>query len=106
MTPFLEQLLSVATTAQPQFDDEDPALRRQRLAKRLADHPDPLLREIGEALQSGRLQPRDIVRTPEYRATLHRAIARFTELDLTTGRADPQSGGNAAKDHGEFRSAG
>ncbi|WP_026931270.1 hypothetical protein [Glycomyces tenuis] len=44
--------------------------RRKALYDMLADHPDPLWREMGEQLKDGRMRPIDMFATPAYREHL------------------------------------
>lgn len=61
-----------------------PAGRRTALYDMLASHPDPLWREMGEQLKTGRMRPSDMFAVPAYRehlmAGLEQAKERHGEL--------------------------
>ena len=51
-------------------DLEDSSRRRGTAYASMAKSSDPILREIGEQLRSGRIAPRDLLCVPEYRDAL------------------------------------
>lgn len=61
-----------------------PAGRRTALYDMLASHPDPVWREMGEQLKTGRMRPSDMFAVPAYRehlmAGLEQAKERHGEL--------------------------
>jgi hypothetical protein len=61
-----------------------PAGRRTALYDMLANHPDPVWREMGEQLKTGRMRPSDMFAVPAYRehlmAGLEQAKERHGEL--------------------------
>lgn len=61
-----------------------PAGRRAALYDMLATHPDPVWREMGEQLKTGRMRPSDMFAVPAYRehlmAGLEQAKERHGEL--------------------------
>ncbi len=59
------------------MDDEGAEARYRRLA----NHRDPVLREIGRQLQRAEIRPRDLLRAPEYRQVLERGLRRLHGYD-------------------------
>lgn len=75
-----------------------PAGRRTALYDMLASHPDPVWREMGEQLKTGRMRPSDMFAVPAYRehlmAGLEQAKERHGELFVaveTAATASPAS---------------
>jgi hypothetical protein len=63
---------------------EDTSSRRNALYRLIADHPDPLWREMGQQLRDGHLRPMDVLSTPQYREQLQAGmadgLARLTQM--------------------------
>jgi hypothetical protein len=60
----------------------DTVARRHRLARMMAEHDDPVMREMGEQLRDGHATPRRLASVPEYWETLQRGVSRLAETDL------------------------
>jgi hypothetical protein len=61
--------------------DQDPEDRYRRLM----DHRDPVLREIGGQLQRAEIRPRDLLRAPEYREVIERGLRRLRAYERRRG---------------------
>ena len=57
----------------------DLEARRRRLHDALSQHPDPILREIGQQLVDGRIRPAELLRSSVYAEALQQAAARAAE---------------------------
>ena len=93
----------------PEFDGlQDTATRRHQLYQLIAEHPDPLWREIGQQLRDGQLRPTEVLSIPEYRDQLRTGMAdgleRLTQMvdaledHLRTDAVDQPSDGRTAGD--------
>ena len=85
-----------------------PAGRRAALYDMLANHPDPLWREMGEQLKTGRMRPSDMFAVPAYRehlmAGLEQVKERHGELFGAVAADAPQAGvprGSSRRDEDE-----
>jgi hypothetical protein len=64
----------------------DPKGYRQRIYHELANHSDPLLREIGEQLCDGLVRPHQLLAIPAYAEVLDRGLENLRQLDLSAIR--------------------
>jgi hypothetical protein len=76
----------VAANQAPAGAPDDDALadavaRRARVYDALAEHPDPLLREIGRQLRRGEMTLLDVLRQPEYQRVLERGLRGLQQID-------------------------
>lgn len=55
---------------------------RTGLTRLMADHPDPILAEMGQALESGELDWRGLADVPAYREVLARGLTALAAIDL------------------------
>lgn len=60
----------------------DPRESRRRVYAAMADHPDELIREIGEQLRDGVIQPAELTRAGAYRDVILRGIDALDALDV------------------------
>jgi hypothetical protein len=60
----------------------DDQRRRHLLATMMAEHPDPILREIGQQWRDGVATPRQLLSVPEYWAALRPGYDALKEIDL------------------------
>lgn len=60
----------------------DPHRRRERVYAALAEHPDPLLREIGQQLRDGLIRPMDLARDGAYEAVLRHGVEVAATFDV------------------------
>lgn len=58
----------------------DTERRRQLVFEAMASSRDPMTREIGEQLASGRVAPRELLSSPEYRAYFANALAKAEQM--------------------------
>jgi hypothetical protein len=75
----IPELLSQLRATPPPGWPHDPRARRQRTYEALAQHPDPVLREIGRQLVDGTMRPADILRSSVYVEALREAAARAAQ---------------------------
>jgi hypothetical protein len=66
------------------------AAHRARVCKALCDSADPLLREIGEQLGRGVIEPRDLLAEPTYRDVVDEGLTRFAHFGTDTSPAGRQ----------------
>jgi hypothetical protein len=59
----------------------DDQLRHRQAFEGLAQHPDPVLQEIGEQLRDGTMTPSDVLRVPAYAEAFRTAAQRAELLD-------------------------
>lgn len=59
----------------------DPDRQRQQLYRELAEHDDPLLREIGIQLRDGLIRPHQLLTSPEYDAVVAELLERLRQVD-------------------------
>lgn len=78
----VEELLAEVerTSAGELLGDEER--RRHLLAMMLAEHTDPIVREIGQQWRDGVATLRQLVSVPEYWETLRRGYDTLAEVDL------------------------
>jgi hypothetical protein len=89
--------LLAAVSESPELEElKDTSSRRQKLYQLVAEHPDPLWREIGQQLRDGHISPSELLSTPQYREHLRAGMADGLErLNHMVGaledhlRADP-----------------
>jgi hypothetical protein len=48
----------------------------------MADHNDPLVREMGKQLRDGEVTPQQLLSVPQYWEALQRGVNQLTETDL------------------------
>ena len=60
----------------------DPLARRHRLAQMMAEHPDPLVREMGKQLRDGEATLQQLSSVPDYGEALRRGVSRLAETDV------------------------
>jgi hypothetical protein len=60
----------------------DTAGRRRRLAEMMAEHSDPLVREMGKQLRDGQATLRQLFSVPEYSEALRGGVDRLAETDV------------------------
>ena len=66
---------------------------REQRYRRLAASPDPVLREIGNQLVRGEVQPAELWRVEPYRSALTAGLRRLAHRLRTTGDRPGVSGG-------------
>ncbi|MGH3679673.1 MAG: hypothetical protein ACRDT2_05345 [Natronosporangium sp.] len=59
----------------------DPDRQLQRFYRQLAEHNDPLLREIGIQLRDGLIRPRQMLEVPVYDAVVAELLERWRQVD-------------------------
>lgn len=81
-------------------DRIDLAAHRARVCRALRNSDDPLLREIGEQLGQGSIQPGDLLTAPAYRRLvdtgLHRLSTAYSESPIHSGDERGPAAGVAA----------
>ncbi len=60
----------------------EPAQRREMLYAALTEHPDPVLRELGQQLRDGRIRPGELGSVDAYRSVLQRGLDAMTSFDI------------------------
>ena len=60
----------------------DSVSRRRRLAELMAEHNDPLVREMGKQLRDGQATPQQLLSVPQYWEALQQGVANLAETNL------------------------
>jgi hypothetical protein len=91
--------IRAAMAKSPEFAElKDTSSRRQALYRLIAEHPDPLLREIGQQLRDGHLRPTEVLSTPQYREHLQAGLADgLARLTQTIGALEDHLRAEAAE---------
>ncbi|MGQ0837379.1 hypothetical protein [Actinokineospora sp.] len=87
----------------------DPIARRRKLFELMAATDDPMTRELGRDLLSGRTSPRDVVTSSSYTGYLNGGLEKLAEVSLAdlaeqleTQPPSPQGGAAPPEDEEDY----